>query len=439
MKHFLILLFSVLFTSGIQAQLEKVIVEKYYISDSTDATDTIGGYLAKGSVTYRVYVDLAPGCKLLKIFGDNRHLLKISSDSILFNHIVDGTSFGKDIDKNLFSGSTLPLDTWITIGYAAKKSSTAAYSGILKPQDTNGSFIDGTNNLLMNTAPQAGIPISEQDGIGSASAVSSTSWINSGFLDDATLDDSTIFGSLNKTAKVFNSNGRNVYLTNTKGISGATPDSNQVLIAQLTTKGKIAFELNLEVIGPNGKVFTYIADGKDTVATDSSLIVKHSPYLTYPVSCGCLDPHYLEYSTKFSCADNTTCKTRIVCGCTDSMACNYDPRANVNIPAFCCYPGYCNDRDIAVVCPAINNTLLLTFYPNPTEDLLTIQVSGNNEDKDVKYAIYDVYGLLKTEKSLRSISGLVTERVDVSGYTQGMYWIKVSVGNTTTSKLFMKK
>jgi hypothetical protein len=435
MKHFLILLFTVLITGSAQAQLEKVIVEKYYISDSTDAVDTVGGRLEAGSTTYRVYIDLAPGCKLTKVFGNKAHPLKISSNAPFFNYIDLGQTFGKNILKNDLIGTTLAVDTWITIGLGAKKSSTAAFAGVPKSQDTNGSFIDSSYNLLTNKDLLAGIPLIEQDGL---VPFSNSPLLTSGFLDDA-LNDSTIFGSLNKTVTAFNSIGKDVYISSNSGISGAIADSNQILIAQLTTKGKIAFELNLEVIAKNGRVFTYTSNGKDTVKADSSYIIKYSPYLTYPTSCGCLDPHYLEYSTKFSCADNTTCKTRIVCGCTDSLACNFDPRANVNISALCCYPGYCNDRDISIVCPAINNAPQLLFYPNPAEDELTIQVSGNNEDKEVKYAIYDVYGLLKTEKSLKSISGLVTERVDVSGYTQGMYWIKVSVGNTITSKLFMKK
>lgn len=430
MKHFFILLLTILFTSSMQAQLENIRVEKYYISDSTDSADTVGGHLEIGSTTYRVYVDLVTGSKLNKIFGNKDHLLKISSDLPFFNHAVDGQTFGKDIDKNSLSGSTLGVDSWITIGLGAKKSTTT-YAGILKSQDTNGSFI---MDLLTNADPSAGIPITDQDGLAPMN-IPSTSWLTTGFLNDLTLDDSTIFGSLNKTVTAFNSNGNDAYLANTKGVSGLIADSNQVLIAQLTTKGKIVFELNLEVTTKNGDVITYISNGKNPVSSDTLF----SPLLTYPTSCGCLDPHYLEYNTKFSCADNTTCKTRIVCGCTDSLACNFDPTANVNIPKLCCYPGYCNDRDITIVCPAINNTPQLSFYPNPAEDQLTIQISGNNEDKDIKYAIYDMYGVLKKEKSFSSVSGVLIEQVDVSGFSSGMYWIKITIGSSTTNKLFMKK
>ena len=59
------------------SQIEKVIVEPYYISDSLDATDTTGGYLQIGSTTYRIYIDLSPGGKLRKIYGDQNHPIKI--------------------------------------------------------------------------------------------------------------------------------------------------------------------------------------------------------------------------------------------------------------------------------------------------------------------------------------------------------------------------
>jgi len=43
--------------------LEGIIVEKYYVATSADLKDTVGGALPKGSVTYRIYADLKPGCR----------------------------------------------------------------------------------------------------------------------------------------------------------------------------------------------------------------------------------------------------------------------------------------------------------------------------------------------------------------------------------------
>jgi len=85
------------------AQLERIIVEKYYITDSVDAADVsdpISGGIAIGTTTYRVFVDLAPGSKLKKIFGDVNHPFKIASDTVFFNHLTSGQSFAKEFAKN---------------------------------------------------------------------------------------------------------------------------------------------------------------------------------------------------------------------------------------------------------------------------------------------------------------------------------------------------
>lgn len=75
----LVFCLTMLFQLNGNAQLQKVIVEKYYISDANDATDTLGGGLSAGSTTYRIYVDLAPGSILKKIYGDGYHPFSIQS------------------------------------------------------------------------------------------------------------------------------------------------------------------------------------------------------------------------------------------------------------------------------------------------------------------------------------------------------------------------
>ena len=60
------------FTLGIaaKAQIRDLIVENYYVSDSLDATDTINGSaraLPKGSKTYRIYVQLDRGYKVIPV------------------------------------------------------------------------------------------------------------------------------------------------------------------------------------------------------------------------------------------------------------------------------------------------------------------------------------------------------------------------------------
>jgi hypothetical protein len=48
------------------AQLEGLFVETYYVADSADALgDLSGSNLKPGEITYRVYLDLAPGSKVV--------------------------------------------------------------------------------------------------------------------------------------------------------------------------------------------------------------------------------------------------------------------------------------------------------------------------------------------------------------------------------------
>ena len=73
-----LLLFTSLMVSlvgiSIAQGLEGVIVEKYYISDANDATvNSVGGVLPVGSVTYRVYLDLAPDYIFQSAYGDPLH------------------------------------------------------------------------------------------------------------------------------------------------------------------------------------------------------------------------------------------------------------------------------------------------------------------------------------------------------------------------------
>ena len=62
----LVFCLTLLFHLNGNAQLQKVIVEKYYISDANDASDTLGGGINTGTTTYRIFVDLAPGSILKK-------------------------------------------------------------------------------------------------------------------------------------------------------------------------------------------------------------------------------------------------------------------------------------------------------------------------------------------------------------------------------------
>ena len=438
---FTILFFTTLFPICVQAQLEKVIVETYYISDTLDATDTDGGGLEAGSTTYRVYVDLAPGFKLFQVYGDTNHLLKFASTQNFFNNIDFGQTFGKDFTKTQLKRNTVALDTWLTIGQTTKYAAAKTYFGVLKTNDDDSSFIAGAANnnggsaaipggLLTNANPLAGIPLTVADGNVGDTLV--PSWIDNGIVS-MNGDDSTIFGSI-VPGNHFESS--TAYIQN-NGTMGVIPDSNHILVAQFTTKGQLSFELNIKILTANNQdTISYVAS--DSLGLLPGEIL--NSYLKYPYAqiCGCPNPLYLEYSATRDCDAQDSCKHLIIFGCMDSLACNYDAGANFNLQELCCYPGYCNDRDLSVVCPSIlSGNRELIIYPNPAHQQLNLKISGV-EDATAKYIIYNSFGRIVSEKNYGVINGTNTLQVDIANLETGLYLIQLNTNDASISKAFMK-
>ncbi len=435
-----ILLLSLVFSFGAKAQIENVFVELYYISDANDATDTTGGpVLEDRSKTYRIYVDLLPGYKIKKIYGDANHALKITSTANFYNNHDRPTAyFGYLINKSWFPDNPiLGLDSWITLGLATKTN-----SGVLKTDDTDGTFIAGTNNnggsaaiaggLLTNSSNDIGIPLTIQDGMAPNTNVLGQ-WLDNGFKNAASVD-TTVFGPVNLGSQFISNDA---FLQQNSGVAGYDPLTNKVLVAQLTTKGEISFELNIEVLDSNGNIQKFVAD--NTILLAGEIV---NPALKYPSECGCKNANYLEYNAAFGCDNPDSCKTLIVCGCMDTMACNYNAEANKNIPTLCCYPGFCNDRDLEVVCPelVLNRASKLEFnlFPNPADNQLTLQVPATNDNK-FNYAIYNAYGSLVLKKDKGVVGGNVFETIDISTLESGLYVLRFDIGNAAATQKFLKK
>ena len=435
------LFFLVLFVHFASAQLEKAVVEKYYVSDANDATDVDGGGVPVGSTTYRIYLDLKPGTVLKRIYGDANHPFSISSSEVFFNNILDGQTFGKDFIKGRYLENTVALDTWLTLGQTAKQG-TKYFYGILKDQDTDGSFVGGVNNdggsalistgLMINEDPTCGIPLTVADGMDTLNSAPNN-WFNSGVLDFLSGADSTIFGSLVPQSSFESSN----FLLSCSGVQGTVADSNQVIIAQLTTLGELSFNINItveELVNGIPTLVNYVSS--DTLLGDNE---KYSPYLSYPYSCGCNDANYLEYNSSFVCLEEGSCITPIVFGCTDSLACNYDSQANINIPELCCYPGSCAGRNIEEVCPSLmGNDFDISVYPNPTSDDITLNIISGTTNSNWAYEVYNTYGSVKLSGLFTTTDLNVVLPLELSNLDPGMYQLKVSNGELSKHKLFIK-
>jgi hypothetical protein len=425
------------------AQLENIIVEKYYISDANDATDTLGGGIEPGTTTYRVYADLAQGTKLRRIYGDASHPIIFSSTEPFFNNKADGRSFGYQFARNRYRENTVALDTWITI--SSTTTSSARQGGILKANDLNGSFIGGVNNdggsaeiadgLLVNAVSELGIPLTTADGMDSLDILP-TGFNHYGFEDIISGDDSTILGSI-VPQNYFES--RNAGLL-CEGAMGVDTIVNHVLLAQLTTKGELEFEINIELevpaaVGTN--IVKYVA--RDSGIIDGEVF---SPLLRYPPVCGCTDADYLEYSPIYACSNPDSCQTLIVLGCTDPLACNFNPSANFNVQEICCYIGDCGDLNIADVCPELSiesqAQSKLVLYPNPGINGFSIMLPFKFGEF-VSVSLFSTTGQLvyKNDNLLPSKGNTVLiEKVDVP---PGVYIVKVEQVGEVQNSIWIKQ
>jgi hypothetical protein len=417
-----------------QAQIQNVIVEKYYVADAFDIANTDGGQLQQGAITYRVYVDLATGSKISRVFADSLHLLKIKSSQPFFNNDTlnssNGGTYGFKINKNDLAISTVGLDTWISIGAATNK-----HHGILKSEDTDGTIVGGSNNdqnLLSNTDASVGIPLTTQDGLVLTQVLATNYLVGGDMPAIGSLNDSTIFGS--DTAIAFIT--PNATLQYSGGISGQGAGNN-VLIGQFTTAGQLEFELNVSVIDSTGATINYVAAGNDTTIQND--IYKSLPILKYPPQCGCLDPNYIEYNAQNACSDSTKCVTLVRLGCMDALACNYDPDANYSVPEMCCYPGYCNDRDIAFVCPDINSgNRLMSVYPNPANNDITISLGGNKNLGETQFILMNSFGKEIMNFSDNVSEGSWTKNISVSNLVSGIYVLKCLSQDAVQSQVIIK-
>jgi hypothetical protein len=209
--------------------LENIIVERYYVSDSTDYNDTITDVLPGGAVTYRIFIDMKPGYSLQVVYGTQKHELFFKTSTTFFNNMDCRAETGFNIDAKRLSESTIALDSWITMGAASR-----IHTGIPRLEDMDGSSLIKNRNSLRNN-----------DGITKAALPN--------------------FQVFNLDLNFFNNDSTASYFSVNDGawaalggVKGPT-EENRVLIAQLTTNGKFIFGLNVQIGTPGGGVVQFVA------------------------------------------------------------------------------------------------------------------------------------------------------------------------------------
>ena len=239
-KHIILsILGLILFTKTMIAQqgLEKVIVEKYYVSNEQDTIENDNaGKLPVGSTTYRIYADLLPGYKFLAAYGSPEHTLRIATSTTFFNNEDHGAIIANVIPYRTLKKNTVMLDSWLSVGAAGED----CY-GILKSDDDSTETVKHEKKFLSNQAKSFGIPLTSRDGLVQSDNVPRPFFFH---MDSA----AKVFSATHKGGLFEVKNGAWACLGGSKGSDSLT--NNRVLIAQITTDGELSFELNIQVATP---------------------------------------------------------------------------------------------------------------------------------------------------------------------------------------------
>lgn len=263
LKKILSIIYILISLNQLEAQngLERIIVEKYYISNENDTSaSAFGGSLPIGSVTYRIYLDMLPEYRFYAAYGKEDHELKFETSTLFFNNEDMGNITPNVIPLRTLKRNTVMLDSWLSAGGASESS-----YGVLKENDNVIETISHEKLFLKNTDPEAGIALTERDGI----------------LIREEIPTPALFG-LDSISKVFfNSTKGNLFITKNGAwgcLGGAVGldslGNNHLLIAQVTTDGDFSFELNVQIGKRKFPLEYYVA--KNPVENEISL-----PSLTY--------------------------------------------------------------------------------------------------------------------------------------------------------------
>lgn len=253
MQKYVLLIIS-LFILGkalTQTGLKEVFVERYYTFSKNDFQNgNLTGVTQKGLVAYRIYVELDSGYTLQGVFGSSTHPLNISSTKNFYNHPGIGNTHPDVIpDKSLKKNISI-LDSWITLGACAESffAIPLKYQTKVLPV-----AIQWESGYLENTKGRDS-KFSFRDAPGMV-------YVGSDSLPQLTLFqiDEQLQGLFASTSikEIRVENG--AWASMGKGVTAPKNFNNAILIAQLTTAGKLSYELNLLIGTPEGKSIKMVA------------------------------------------------------------------------------------------------------------------------------------------------------------------------------------
>jgi len=431
-----------------QNGLEKIIVEKYYISNAADSLASVGK-LPVGSVTYRLFVDLKQGYTFQSAYGETEHELQLTTTTSFFNNEDFGSTSPNSISVVQAKSNTTMLDSWLSVGAACK-----GYFGIPKKLDDGvGTFVNA-DGILANTDTAAGIPLTKQDGLLIKTATQTLSSVTTIGIDDVL----PFFDASNTT-----DNGQ-IFSTKSGGwaaLSGAVgaDTNNIVLIAQITTNGTFTYKLNIQIGTPVGESEKYVwenpVNGELTIPSMTSTytpIVKPKITIDNNITASTHTEGTVVPLTATIASAGTVSKVEFFVDNISIGVVNTEPYT-VNYTAIkgthTLTVKVTNENGVTTSSPvtfiidkpnAINLVDSDSFgkvYPNPVSDIVNIEFSS--KQSNVSLQLFDVIGNIVLEKQFDSISQNQIEKLNSSSLTPGIYYMLVSSNGKQTSFKVVKK
>jgi hypothetical protein len=448
--------------AGVRAQytppdpsgLQRIIVEPYYVADANDAADLDGGEsVVEGARTYRVFVDLKPGYKLLNVGGFPSHPITFSTSTSFFNNDDRGANWAQDINDIHLDKNTVAIDTWLTIGAASD-----AHLGVLKGEDADGSIVGGVNNdggstgqpLLVNAVPEMGIPLTTADGL-----VGNTV--------------PTVV-SVGTVPTIGESGGQNTYTDDNVGwaVLGGyeSPDTtNRILLGQFTTDGEFEFCLNLWVRLPDELICSapecheYLEFYSELLPSDTlGSAPSGDNKFTHPTLCfnsaaplvDCLGVPGGNAQPGTPCDDGNADTSNDVY--TAACVCAGEDCEGVlggsALPSTPCDDGNPETLDDVWVegclCDGTvgvqerTSGALVTVMPNPTEGTVLVRMDLD-QGAAVSYVLRDAVCRTLIGQDLGIRSGELTLTVDLASQAAGIYLLEVRTGDELAQTRIIKQ
>ena len=275
-----------------------------------------------GLTTYRMYVTTPNDNDIISaVYGDNETPLSISTTTSFYQHPF-GSSLGSNNNPLLYTGfPELEFDSWLTMGL----------DGPAGEDEVAPSTIGDLNNGWISNF-EAGLDILIEDSIGGA-----------------------------------------MFVTNDAGTTNILSGADQrILIGQFTTDGFMSGVVNVQMFTAG------VVDPADRLSLPFEGVGLHTS--GGDIACGCMDEMACNYDAGAT-NDDGSCEFESCLGCTDEAACNYNPEATMDdgsceFPDFACFDceGNClSDQDEDGVCdcvefPGCTDPVACNYDPIYTDD-----------------------------------------------------------------------